>query len=149
MEIIGIGTDITECLRIARMIERHGELFISRVYTPDEIRYCQNRKQSTQHFTGRWAAKEAILKAIGTGWRRGISWLDMEIRNDPGGQPIVSDQVTITRPGGLSLRDLACCMPGFPDIDEPVVAIISAADDDSPIAQTAPSPRYPAAPAAR
>jgi holo-[acyl-carrier protein] synthase len=90
MEIIGIGTDITECLRIARMIERHGELFISRVYTPDEIRYCQNRKQSTQHFTGRWAAKEAILKAIGTGWRRGISWLDMEIRNDPGGQPIVT-----------------------------------------------------------
>ncbi len=88
--IIGIGTDITECLRIARMIEHHGELFIDRVYTPDEIKYCQSRKQATQHFTGRWAAKEAILKALGTGWRRGISWRDMEIRNEPGGKPTVA-----------------------------------------------------------
>ena len=61
-EVIGLGTDITECLRIARMIERHGELFIDRVYTPDEIKYCQSRKQSTQHFTGRWAAKEGTGK---------------------------------------------------------------------------------------
>ena len=89
-ELIGIGTDITECLRIARMIERHGELFIDRVYTPEEIKYCQSRKQSTQHFTGRWAAKEAILKALGTGWRRGISWRDIEVRNEPGGKPVVA-----------------------------------------------------------
>ncbi len=88
--VFGIGTDITECLRIARMIERHGELFLGRVYTPDEIQYCQSRKQATQHFTGRWAAKEAILKALGTGWRRGISWRDMEIRNEPGGRPTVA-----------------------------------------------------------
>jgi holo-[acyl-carrier protein] synthase len=87
MDILGIGTDITECLRIARMIERHGELFLERVYTPDEIRYCQCRKQATQHFTGRWAAKEAVLKALGTGWRRGISWRDIEVRNSPGGRP--------------------------------------------------------------
>ncbi len=89
-DIIGIGTDITECLRIARMIERHGELFINRVYTPVEIRYCQQRAQATQHFTGRWAAKEAILKALGTGWRRGISWRDVEIRNEPSGKPVVA-----------------------------------------------------------
>ena len=89
MEIFGIGTDITECLRIARMIERHGDLFINRVYTPEEIRYCQSRKQATQHFTGRWAAKEAILKALGTGWVRGISWRDIEVRNEPGGKPVV------------------------------------------------------------
>lgn len=89
-DILGIGTDITECLRIARMIERHGELFINRVYTPEEIRYCRSRKQATQHFTGRWAAKEAILKALGTGWRRGISWRDIEIRNEPGGKPMVA-----------------------------------------------------------
>ncbi len=89
-DIIGIGIDITECLRIARMIERHGELFIDRVYTPVESKYCQSRKQATQHFTGRWAAKEAILKALGTGWRRGISWRDMEIRNEPGGKPSVA-----------------------------------------------------------
>ena len=88
--IIGIGTDIMECLRIARMIERHGELFVSRVYTPEEIRYCQNRKQSTQHFTGRWAAKEAILKALGTSGQRGLAWRDIEIRSEPGGRPTVA-----------------------------------------------------------
>jgi holo-[acyl-carrier protein] synthase len=88
--IVGIGTDIVECLRIAQMIERHGELFINRVYTPHEIQYCQSRKMATQHFAGRWAAKEAILKALGTGWRRGISWLDVEVRNEPGGRPMVS-----------------------------------------------------------
>ena len=88
MDVIGIGTDITECLRIARMIERHGELFIGRVYTPEEIRYCKDRKQATQHFTGRWAAKEAVLKALGTGWTKGISWRDVEVRNLSGGKPV-------------------------------------------------------------
>lgn len=88
--IIGIGTDITECLRIARMIERHGELFINRVYTPDEISYCQSRGQATQHFTGRWSAKEAVLKALGTGWRRGIVWRDVEICNEASGRPVVA-----------------------------------------------------------
>jgi holo-[acyl-carrier protein] synthase len=88
--IIGIGTDIIECLRIAQMIERHGELFINRVYTKHEIQYCQSRKLATQHFAGRWAAKEAILKALGTGWRRGISWRDIEVRNEPGGRPTVA-----------------------------------------------------------
>ena len=90
MNVIGIGTDIVECLRIAQMIERHAEMFIDRVYTPTEIQYCQSRKQSTQHFAGRWAAKEAILKALGTGWRRGISWRDIEVRNIPGGKPVVA-----------------------------------------------------------
>lgn len=88
MNVLGIGTDIVECLRIARMIERHGELFVSRVYTAGEIAYCQERKQATQHFAGRWAAKEAMLKALGTGWRRGISWRDVEIRSEPGGRPL-------------------------------------------------------------
>jgi holo-[acyl-carrier protein] synthase len=89
MKVIGIGTDIIECLRIAQMIERHGELFINRVYTPLEIRYCSSRKQATQHYAGRWAAKEAVLKALGTGWRKGISWRDIEVRNDTLGKPVV------------------------------------------------------------
>jgi holo-[acyl-carrier protein] synthase len=87
--IIGIGTDIVECLRIAQMIDRHGELFIQRVYTPHEVQYCQSRKQSTQHFAGRWAAKEAVLKALGTGWVKGITWRDVEVRNDGGGKPSI------------------------------------------------------------
>ena len=90
MNVLGVGTDITECLRIAQMIERHGELFVGRVYTPGEIEYCRARKQATQHFTGRWAAKEAVLKALGTGWRRGISWRDVEILNATSGRPSVS-----------------------------------------------------------
>ncbi len=94
MAIFGIGTDITECLRIAKMIERHGELFITRVYTEHEIAYCSTRKAATQHYAGRWAAKEAVLKALGTGWRRGISWRDIEVRNLPSGAP------TITLRGG-------------------------------------------------
>ena len=63
MGIIGTGIDIVECLRIAQMIERHGELFITRVYTEFEIEYCTTRKAATQHYAGRWAAKEAVLKA--------------------------------------------------------------------------------------
>ncbi|MCI0334972.1 MAG: holo-ACP synthase [Planctomycetes bacterium] len=89
MPILGTGIDIVECLRIAQMIERHGELFIARVYTDHEIEYCSARKAATQHYAGRWAAKEAVLKALGTGWRRGISWRDIEIRNDKSGAPTV------------------------------------------------------------
>ena len=89
MSILGTGIDITECLRIAQMIERHGELFITRVYTDLEIEYCTTRKAATQHYAGRWAAKEAVLKALGTGWRRGIGWRDIEIRNDAKGAPTV------------------------------------------------------------
>jgi len=89
MEIVGIGTDIVECLRIGRMIERHGEVFLTRVYTEREIRYCQERKHAIEHFAGRWAAKEAILKCLGSGWRRGLCWTDMEVRNDPAGKPCV------------------------------------------------------------
>jgi holo-[acyl-carrier protein] synthase len=89
MNVLGIGTDIVECLRIAQMIERHGELFLTRVFTPREIEYCSARKAATQHYAGRWAAKEAVLKALGTGWSRGISWTDVEVSNEPGGSPTI------------------------------------------------------------
>ncbi len=90
MNVIGIGTDIIEVLRIAQMIERHGDLFMRRVYTDWEIEYCNARKAAVQHFAGRWAAKEAILKALGTGWAKGIHWVDLEVRNEPGGEPRVA-----------------------------------------------------------
>ena len=61
MNVIGIGTDIVECLRIESMIEKHDDLFLRRVYTQWEIDYCNQRKSAVQHFAGRWAAKEAIL----------------------------------------------------------------------------------------
>ena len=84
MEIIGIGTDIVECLRVGRMIEQHGELFLNRIYTASEIRFCQARLRATEHFAARWAAKEAVFKAMGTPWRRGMEWTDLEIRQEPG-----------------------------------------------------------------
>ena len=79
MNVIGLGTDIIECLRIAKMIEKHGELFLNRVYTKNEIAYCSSRKGANQSYAGRWAVKEAVLKAMGTGWSRGIRWKDIEV----------------------------------------------------------------------
>lgn len=89
MEILGIGTDIVECPRIGKMIEQYGELFLRRVYTQREVRYCQSRKHAIEHFAGRWAAKQAVLKALGVGWSSGISWTDIEIRPGENGQPQV------------------------------------------------------------
>jgi len=87
--IVGVGTDIVEIPRIGKMIERHGEHFLQRVYTEEEIRYCQRRKESFQHFAGRWAAKEAVMKTLGTGWTRGVGWLDIEVATKRSGQPFI------------------------------------------------------------
>lgn len=89
MSILGVGSDIIECLRIAQMIERHGELFIARVYTEQEIAHCASQSAATQHYAGRWAAKEAVLKAMGTGLVKGMAWRDIEIRSRPTGAPTV------------------------------------------------------------
>jgi holo-[acyl-carrier protein] synthase len=85
MDILGIGTEIVECLRVGRMIEQHGELFLRRVYTEREIHNCQARKRATEHFAAVWAGKEAVLKALGTNWRS-LAWTDMEVRADQTGK---------------------------------------------------------------
>ena len=90
MQIHGIGTEIVDCLRIAQLIERHGELFVGRVYTPHEIDFCAARHAATQHYAGHWAAKEAVLKALGTSWRRGIRWKEIEVRSQRNGLPSVA-----------------------------------------------------------
>jgi len=89
MQIIGIGTDIIECERIGRMLTQHGERFTSHVYTEEEFRYCTDRKTAEQHFSGRWAAKEAVLKALGTGWTAGIAWTDVEVVIQSSGKPLI------------------------------------------------------------
>lgn len=89
MPILGVGTSIVECLRIGRLLERHGELFLARVYTAGEVRFCQGRKHVTEHFAERWAAKEAILKALGASRRQGLSWNDLEVRVLADGAPRV------------------------------------------------------------
>ena len=88
--IVGLGTDNIEIVRIGQMVERHGEAFLNRVYTPDEVRYCQRRKSSYQHFAGRWAAKEAVMKTLGTGWIRGVHWQDIEVQSQRSGRPVIN-----------------------------------------------------------
>jgi holo-[acyl-carrier protein] synthase len=88
-EIIGHGIDIVECERIHRLVERYGQRFLERIFTENEREYCLSKKRQWEHLAGRFAAKEAILKVIGTGWRGEIAWTDMDIVRDPSGQPRV------------------------------------------------------------
>jgi holo-[acyl-carrier protein] synthase len=85
--IVGTGIDIAEVHRIAATIERFGRRFLERVFTPDEIRYCESKANKAERYAGRFAAKEAAMKAIGTGWSRGVTWQDVEVRRVPGGRP--------------------------------------------------------------
>jgi holo-[acyl-carrier protein] synthase len=90
MDILGLGSEIVECLRIGRMIERHGERFLHRVYTEREIRDCQARKRNLEHFAARWAAKEAVLKALGVAWTRDLPYTEIEVQTSPAGVPQVT-----------------------------------------------------------
>ena len=81
MSIIGVSTKVIECLRIANLIERHGELFLTRVFTPAEIRFCRSRARATQYYSSYWAGKEAVVELLG-GWKPGLTWLDIELRRD-------------------------------------------------------------------
>lgn len=85
----GIGCDIIEIGRIRASIARHGQHFLDRIYTPLEQEYCLKHRDPAPHFAARFAAKEAIVKALGTGFRNGISWQDIEIRKDANGKPTV------------------------------------------------------------
>ena len=91
MSILGHGIDLIECERIVRILDRHEQRFLDRVLTQaEQSRARQFKKNSIPFIAGRFAAKEAILKMIGTGWRGQIAWTDMEILPDDQGQPIVS-----------------------------------------------------------
>lgn len=79
--------DIAEVARVREAIERHGERFLQRVFTPLEIEYCQRHKNSFERFAARFAAKEAAMKALGTGWRGGVTWHDFEVSNGASGKP--------------------------------------------------------------
>jgi holo-[acyl-carrier protein] synthase len=91
MPILGHGIDLVETARIAEMLDRHEERFLDRVFTQAEQNYCnRNEKRRIEHFAGRFAAKEAVLKALGTGWRGGIAWTDVEVVLNGSGRPMVS-----------------------------------------------------------
>jgi holo-[acyl-carrier protein] synthase len=90
MNVKSHGVDLVSCARLAESIARHGQRFLDRVFTEAEQAYCSGKKREIEHYAGRFAAKEAVLKVLGTGWRNGINWTDIEIRNQPSGQPKVS-----------------------------------------------------------
>jgi holo-[acyl-carrier protein] synthase len=87
--ILGLGTDIVEIDRIRGMITRHGDHFIGRCFTPREIEYAGRHRDSAVRFAGRWAAKEAVVKVLGTGFVQGITFHDIEVVSLPSGQPTV------------------------------------------------------------
>lgn len=85
--IVGTGIDIAEVPRIAEAIERHGERFLRRIYTEGEIKYCDSKANRIERYAARFAAKEAAMKALGTGWSHGVRWRDVEVSRQPGGRP--------------------------------------------------------------
>ena len=87
MTIIGLGFDATEIPRIAATIARYGERFTHRIFTDGEIAYCMRRREPAMHFAGRFASKEAAMKALGTGHSQGVLWRDIEVVRQPGGPP--------------------------------------------------------------
>ena len=87
--IVGLGVDIAEIDRVEKAIMRHERAFLERVFTPGEIQYCERHKNKFERYAARFAAKEATMKALGTGWRRGVRWRDIEIRNELGGKPVL------------------------------------------------------------
>ena len=88
--IVGMGIDVAEVKRIQAVIESQKERFLRRVFTPDEIAYCEQFKNKFERYAGRFAAKEAAMKALGTGWSRGVRWVDVEVLRQRGGRPTIS-----------------------------------------------------------
>ena len=87
--ILGTGIDIVEVARVEAAMSRFGERFLARIFTPEERRYCESHARPVEHYAARFAAKEAGLKAIGTGWSRGVGWADVEVRREPGRRPVL------------------------------------------------------------
>jgi holo-[acyl-carrier protein] synthase len=87
MATVAHGIDLVDLPRIEQMVTRHGSRFLDRVFTPAEQQYAQNNKNRIEKLAGRFAAKEAVLKLLGTGWREKIAWTDIEVINNAAGQP--------------------------------------------------------------
>src|SRR5580693_9034401 len=88
--IVGSGIDIADVPRIAASIARFGERFLDRIFTDGERRYCDSKANREERYAARFAAKEAAMKAIGTGWNHGVTWRDVEVCRQPGGRPTIA-----------------------------------------------------------
>jgi holo-[acyl-carrier protein] synthase len=126
--IVGTGIDIVETLRVAQALKRHGERFSKRVYTPAEIAYCERFKNQAERYAARFAAKEAAFKALGTGWRDGVRWLDVEVTHLPSGKP----ELVLTGRARELARELGvkCTAVSISHSDRYVVAQVIFESDD-------------------
>jgi holo-[acyl-carrier protein] synthase len=88
--IVGMGVDIAEVARIRAAIEKRGPAFLKRIYTPKEIAYCERFKNKFERYAGRFAVKEAAMKALGTGWQHGVRWVDLEVVREKSGRPTLA-----------------------------------------------------------
>jgi holo-[acyl-carrier protein] synthase len=120
--IVGLGLDIAEIDRIGAAITRHGVPILERLFTPGEVAYCESYRNKFERYAGRFAAKEAAMKALGTGWRLGVRWRDIEVTRQPSGKPAlhlegvarqIADRLgvknislTITHSGNLALAEV-------------------------------------------
>jgi holo-[acyl-carrier protein] synthase len=114
LDILGIGSEIVECVRIGRLLEQHGEAFLARVFTELEQRECQSRLRPIEHFAARWAAKESVLRALGLGRGPGIARTTVEVRVGDGRRPEVqlrgpTDDEAVARGVGEVLVSMAHC----------------------------------------
>ncbi len=106
--IVGTGVDLAEVPRIEASIARFGRRFIERIFTPREIAYVERKANRGERYAARFAAKEAGMKAIGTGWRRGVRWHDFEVANLPSGKPTLRlDGVAAEVARGLGVRNIS------------------------------------------
>src|SRR5437763_1143622 len=92
MSVLGIGVDLVECARIQRSIDRFGDRFLHRVFTDGEIEYSMSMKFPARHLAARFAAKEAVSKAFGTGIGKAMGWRDIDVRKKPSGEPFLVDR---------------------------------------------------------
>jgi holo-[acyl-carrier protein] synthase len=120
--IVGLGLDIAEVDRIEAAIQRHGAPFLERLFTPDEASYCERSKNKFERYAARFAAKEAAMKALGTGWSHGVRWRDIEVTREATGKPtlrlagvalqmaermgVKNISVSITHSGNLALAQV-------------------------------------------
>src|SRR3990172_12110643 len=100
MDVIGLGFDTTDIPRVADVFDRYGERFLRRIFTDGEIAYCMRHRNPVPHLAGRFAAKEAGMKALGTGHSRGVLWKDVEVVRAPGGPPQLRLHGAAARRGG-------------------------------------------------
>jgi holo-[acyl-carrier protein] synthase len=106
--IVGLGLDIAEIDRIEAAITRHGTPILERLYTSAEVAYCESHRNKFERYAGRFAAKEAAMKALGTGWRRGVRWRDIEVIREASGKPSLALKGTAKRIAeGLGVKNIS------------------------------------------